>query len=136
MVLVRQFEDRSVKLGHCSFVKEALKNGQEPEELGIKLNLVHPNPACCTEDRDEIPGTKTKQQLKRAQQEKLKEDVLSQSWQGKLIASRWSDPELSNGRFDWLSKWTSYPTHVIAGTYELYEQMLNPRNYISYERPG
>ena len=83
MVLARQFEDRSVKLGHCSIVKEAFKYG---EELGIKLNLVHRNPTCCTEDGHEIPGTRMKQQLKRVQQEKLKEDVLSQSWQGKLIA--------------------------------------------------
>ena len=76
MELVRQFQDRSVKLGHCSIVKEALKYGKE---LGIKLNLVHPNPTCCTEDGDEIPGTRTKQQLKRAQLEKLKEDVRGQS---------------------------------------------------------
>ena len=45
MELVRQFEDRSVRLGHCSIVKEALKYGQE---LGIKLNLVHPNPTYCS----------------------------------------------------------------------------------------
>ena len=44
MELVRQFEDRSVKLGHCSFVKEALKYGKE---LGITLNLVNPNPTRC-----------------------------------------------------------------------------------------
>ena len=53
----------------------------------------------------------------------------SQSWPGKLIASRWSDPELSNRCFDWLNKWKSCPTHVIAGTYELYEQRLNTRIY-------
>ena len=127
MELVRQFEDRSVRLGHCSIVKEALKYGQE---LGIKLNLVHPNPTCCTEDGDEIPGTKTKQHLKRAQQEKLKKGMQSQSWQGKLIASRWSDSELSNGFFDW----KSCPSHMIAGIYELYEQMLNKRIYQSKKR--
>ena len=121
MELVCQFEDRSVKLGYCSIFKEALKYGQE---LGIKLNLVHPNPTCCTEDGEWIPDTKTKQQLKRAQQEKLKEHVRSQSWKGKLIA------ELSNGCFDWL-KLKSCPSHVIAGIYELYEQMLNTRMYQS-----
>ena len=127
MELVRQSEDRSVRLGHCSIVKEALKYGQE---LGIKLHLVHPNPTCCTEDGDEIPGTKTKQQLKRAQQEKLKKDVRSQSSQGKLIAASLSNSELSNGCFDWL-RWKSSPSYVIAGIYELYEQMLNTRIYQS-----
>ena len=89
MELMFQLEDRSVKPGHCSIVKEALKYEQV---LGITLNLLHSNPACCTEGGCEIPGTKT-------QQEKLKENVRSQSWQGKLNASRWSDSDLSNGCF-------------------------------------
>ena len=42
----------------------------------------------------------------------------------KLIASRWEVAEQGNECFSWLSQWRTCPTYVIAGVYELYEQLL------------
>ena len=69
--------------------------------------------------------------LRGAQQEKIKEQVAGQNWQGKLIASRWHDAEQGNGCFGWISRWRTCPTNVIAGVYEIYEQLVLTRVYYS-----
>ena len=48
--------------------------------------------------------SKIKQKLRGTQQEKLKEQVAGQNWQGMLSVSRWEDTEQGNGCFGWLSK--------------------------------
>ena len=43
MEMVREFEGRTVHLGHSSFIKGGAKYS---EELGLQLQLKHPNPSC------------------------------------------------------------------------------------------
>ena len=128
MNLVRRFEERSGALGHNSLRKEATHFSNS---LDLELNLNYPTPSCCTEEGEVVEYSKIKQTLRGAQQEKLKEQVAGQNWQGKLIASRWEDTEQGNGRFGWLSKWRTCPIYVFAGVYELYEQLLPTRVYYS-----
>ena len=99
--------------------------------LGLELNLNYLTPSCCTKEGEEVEYSKIKQTLRGTQQEKLKELVAGQNWQGKLIASRWEDAEQGNGSFGWLSHWRTCSTYVAAGVYKLYEQLLPTRVYYS-----
>ena len=80
-----------------------------------------------------------KQKLRSAQQKRLKDQVSGQAWQGKLIASRWEEEQEGSGTgdvrqshsFSWLWQWRTCPTYVIAGVFELYEQLLPTRVYQS-----
>ena len=55
--------------------------------------------------------------------------IRDQKWQGKLIKKKWDDENLSRkGSFSWLKECA---THIIAGMFELYEQMLPTRLYTS-----
>ena len=128
MNLVRRFEERSGALGHNSLIKEATYFSSS---LDLELNLNYPSPSCCTEEGEVVEYSKIKQKLRGTQQEKLKEQVAGQNWQWKLIVSRWEDTEQGNGCFGWLSKWKTCPTYIIAGVYELYEQLLPTRVYYS-----
>ena len=128
MNLVRRFEECSGALDHNSLLKEATHFSSS---LGLELNLNYPTPSCCTEEGEVVEYLKIKQKLRGAQQEKLKEQVAGQNWQGKLIVSRWEDTEQGNGCFGFLSQWKTCPTYVVAGVYELYEQLLPTRVYYS-----
>ena len=84
MNLVRRFEERSGALGHNPLIKEATNFSNS---LALELNLNYPTPSCCTEEGEVVEYSKIKQKLRGAQQEKLKEQVAGQNWQGKLIVS-------------------------------------------------
>ena len=75
MELVRQFENRSIELGHNSMVKEAAKFGQE---LGLKLTFIYPNRVCRNDDGEKVPDAKIKKKVKEAQQNQLKGEIVSQ----------------------------------------------------------
>ena len=58
------------------------------------------------------------------------EAVREQNWRGKLISARSEDESLNfDDCFWWLSGWKQYPTHTVAGMFELYEQLLPTRLY-------
>ena len=128
MNFIRRFEERSGALGHNSLIKEATHFSSS---LGLELNLNYPTLSCCTEEGEVVEYSKIKQKLRSAQQEKLKEQVAGQNWQGELIVSRWEDTEQGNGCFGWLRKWKTCRTFVAAGVYDLYEQLLPTRVYYS-----
>ena len=52
------------------------------------------------------------------EEERKTEEVRQQKWQGKLIEARWDDDDVI-GRFSWLCRWKTAPTHTVAGVYEL-----------------
>ena len=121
MRAVRQFEERAVEKGHTSLTKEAYKFA---EELGTSLSLEYPQPSCwsVSDPKTEIKGPKVKEHLKKANMEKLKEEINEEKWQGRFLQVRWQDSELSqSGCFAWLHDWTCAPTHTIAGVMEMYE---------------
>lgn len=47
MEAVRMFEEKSVRIGRHSVIKDASKY---VEEMGLQLKLEHPEPTCITED--------------------------------------------------------------------------------------
>ena len=51
MGLVREFEEKTAKLGRRSIIKDAEKYSKE---LGLNLELIHTNPTGHTEDEEEI----------------------------------------------------------------------------------
>ena len=52
------------------------------------------------------------------------------AWEADRV-SRWEDAEQGNGCYGWLSQWRTCSIYVIAGVYELYEQLLPTRVYYS-----
>ena len=128
MAMVREFEERAEKLGHSSLVKEAVRYA---EEMGLQLQLEHPNPTCITHDIEEvITAEKLKAELRRGLEQKTWEAVHEQSWQGKLTCMRREDMSLNfDGCFWWLRGWKQCPTHTVTGMFELYEQLLPTRLY-------
>ena len=123
MELVRKFKERSGVLGHSSLIKEATKFSRD---LGSELSLTYPTPMCCTGEGEVAKDSKIMQKVRSAQQ-------------GKLIASRWEEEQEGSGgrdvrqshNFSWLWQWRTCPTYVIAGVFELYEQLLRTRVYQS-----
>ena len=80
----------------------------------------------------EVPAEKIKAHLKKSQEKQLEEMVRDQKWQGKLLRARWEDESLNkSGCFAWLKEWRSCPSNVIAGMFELYEQLLPTKLYHS-----
>ena len=127
MEVVRQFEEQAAKLGHQSMITESQRFA---EELGVKLKLVYPDPTLCKDDEEEISATKAKGLLKSKVEEQLLKTVREEAWQGKLHTARWDDDTLHTKYcFAWLKDWTACPTYVVAGMYELYEQLLPTRIY-------
>ena len=128
MAMVREFEEKAEKLGHSSLLKEAAKYA---EEMGLQLQLEYPHPTCIRHDNEEvITAEKLKAELRRGFEQKTWEVVLEQSWQGKLTCMRREDMSLNfDGCFWWLSGWKQYPTHTVAGFFELYEQLLPTTGY-------
>ena len=55
MSLVRASEERAVNKGNQSLIKKASTSA---EEMGISLELSHPNPRCLKEDGTEVPNIK------------------------------------------------------------------------------
>ena len=62
---VRMFEEKSMKTGRHSIVKDARKYA---EALGIQLQLVFPDPKCITKEGKELKVTNVKRCLRSAQQ--------------------------------------------------------------------
>ena len=57
-------------------------NNNFSSSLGLELNLNYRTPSCCTEEGEVVEYSKIMQKLRGAQQEKLKEQVAGQNWQG------------------------------------------------------
>ena len=127
MKMVREFEERSAVLGYQSLITEALRYS---EVLGLMLRLAYPEPTVCEAAGEEVIATHAKQLLRSKYEEQLLKTVRDEAWQGKLHTARWNDDSMSTKNcFSWLSEWTSCPTYVVAGMYELYEQLLQTKIY-------
>ena len=124
--LVRQFEEKAVRTGRRSLIKDAHNYASE---LDLDLVLRHPNPVGRTKEGEEIEkkkiGVWTKKALVKEHQERTEE----QKWQGKLTACRWLDEKLDRDCFAWLSQWKAAPSHTVAGIEELYQQLLPTKVY-------
>ena len=119
---VREFEEHAMASGHQSFVKEAVKYG---EELNITLQLDSLNPVCVTTEGKVVTAAIAGNLLKQSQEKQFWEIAKDKRWQGKLFRIRWEDESLSiTSCFAWLKGWASCPTYTIAGIYELYEQLF------------
>ena len=122
--MVQDFEERGESVGHQALTKEAAVYAKG---YGPQLQLEYPDPVCVTEEGEVIPGKKVKNLLKRHRESRMREEVREQRWQGKLVMERERDEEVSAERcFWWLS---DFPTHTIAGIFELYEQLLPTHGY-------
>ena len=127
MSAVRKFGEKAVQTGCHSIIKDA---EQYASELQLTETLQHPNPRVTTEEGDEIRGKKLKDTLAKAQQKAYCGTLGEEKWQGKLTKNRWEDSALdSGGCFAWMNSWRSVPTHIIATTQELNQQMLPTKLY-------
>ena len=57
MEAARRFEEKSVRGGRHSVIKDASRYA---EELGLHLKLEYPEPMCVTDDGKEVNGKKVK----------------------------------------------------------------------------
>ena len=85
MSLVRASEERAVDKGNQSLIKEA---STFAEEMGISLELSHPNPRCLKEDRAEIPYYNIKNHLKQSSRKQFEVKIGGEKWQGKYLTNR------------------------------------------------
>ena len=127
MEVVRKWEECSMEKGRHSWLKDATKFAQE---LGLVLELNHPEPVCHTEVGEEISAKKVKNELKKSINRKLQREVSEQKWQGKITSARWNDKNQElNECFAWLKEWRCAPTHTVAGLEELHQQLLPTKIY-------
>ncbi|XP_068750863.1 uncharacterized protein [Montipora capricornis] len=71
------------------------------EEMGISLELSHPNPRCLKEDGTEVPNINN--HLKQSSRQQLEDKIRGEKWQGKYLTNRWNDDDLNvQGCFGWL----------------------------------
>ena len=122
MEAVKMFEEKSVKGGRHSVIKDASRYDRE---LGLHLKLEYPEPMCVTDEGKEVKGKKVKGCIAKVRQEELQAKVKEEKWQGKMISNRWEDEYLDQGDcFAWLSCWKAAPTHVVVGIEGLYQQLF------------
>ena len=125
--MMREFEERSAAFGYQSLITEALRY---TGELGMTLKLAYPKPTVCEVVGKEVTATKAKQLLRSKYEEQLLKTVCDEAWQGKLHTARWNDDSVSTKNcFSWLRERTSCSRYVVAGVYELYEQLLPTKLY-------
>ncbi|XP_068726388.1 uncharacterized protein [Montipora capricornis] len=125
MEAVRLFEEKAVRGGRHSAIKDARRYA---EELGLHLKLEYPEPMCVTDDGKEVNGKKVKGCIAKVRQEEVRAKVKEEKWQGKMICNRWEDVHLEQGDcFAWLSCWKAAPTQVVVSIQELYEQLLSTK---------
>ena len=126
MGLVREFEEKVVRTGWRSLVKDAQRYA---EEKRMKLDLQHHKPIGHTK-KDEVVGKqKIGEWAKKAAQSRRNEEIEEQKWQGKLMPNRWNEKNLDKDCFAWMSEWKTAPTHTVAGIHELYRQLLTTKIY-------
>ena len=70
MSLVRAFKERAADKGNQSLIKGA---STFAEEMGISLELSHPNPRCLKEDGTEVPNIKN--HLKQSSRQQLEDKI-------------------------------------------------------------
>ena len=124
--LVREFEERAVEKGRRSMLKDASGFARE---LGIELELEHPEPVGRTENGELVDKKKIGVFAKKALYTKRRQGIEEQSWQGKLVANRWQDDQLDRSCFSLLCEWRTAPTYTIAALEELYQQLLPTKVY-------
>ena len=126
--LVREFEERAVEKGRCSMLKDASGFARE---LGIELELEHPEPVGRTENGELVDKKKIEVFAKKSLYTKRRQGIKEQSWQGKLVANRWQDDQLDRSCFSLLCEWRTAPTYTIAALVneELYQQLLPTKVY-------
>ena len=125
MKIVRDFQECAESVGHQALTKEVVAY---VKVYGLLLELQYLDPVCVTEKGQVIPGKKVKNLLERHREYRVREEVREQRCQGKLVTERERGKELSAERcFWWLNHLRTCPTHTIAGTFELYEQLLPTR---------
>ena len=106
---VKMFEEKSMKTGRHSIIKDARKNA---EELGIQLQLVYPDHKCITKEGKELKETKVKRCLRSARQKDAIATVEEERWQGKLLRLRWDNEDLNQENcFSSHHLWKTAPTH-------------------------
>ena len=98
-------------------------------ELGIELELEHPEPVGRTENGELVDKKKIGVFAKKALYTKRRQGIEEQSWQGKLVANRWQDDQLDRSCFSLLCEWRTAPTYTIAALEELYQQLLPTKVY-------
>ncbi|PFX11816.1 Retrovirus-related Pol polyprotein from type-1 retrotransposable element R2 [Stylophora pistillata] len=124
--LVREFEERAVDKGRRSMLKDASGFARE---LGIELELEHPEPVGRTEEGELVDKKKIGVFAKKALYTKRRQGIEEQRWQGKLVANRWQDDQLDRSCFSLLCEWRTAPTYTIAALEELYQQLLPTKVY-------
>ena len=111
---VRIFEEKALKKGFSSVVKDALTFA---EEMGTSLKMASPDLLRSSQQAPEkrISRRQVRQHLKKAVEEKFKEKVEDKRWQERLLWTRLEDDQLSEHRcFAWLSGWACAPTYTIT----------------------
>ena len=127
MTNVTEFEEKSLKSGRHSLVKDAQRFA---EERKLHLQLDSLEPTLIKEDGELIIGSKVKACLDTARQQQYQEKTEQGNWQGKLMKNRWADDNLDrDGCFAWLHHLETALTHTVAGLQELYQQLLPTKVY-------
>ena len=107
---LRELEEKSMKSGRHSFVKDAQRFA---EECKLHLQLDNPEPALIKEDGELITGSKVKACLDMVRQRQYQEKVQQEKWQGKLMKNRWDDNNLDReGCFARFHHWKKAPMHL------------------------
>ena len=101
--------------------------------LGLELNMNYPTPSCCTEEGEEVEYShENKAEVEGRSAGEVKGTGGGPKFAGEADRiSRWEDAEQGNGCLGWLSQWRTCSIYVVAGVYELYEQLLPTRVYYS-----
>ena len=127
MTIVRKVGEKSLKSRRHSFVKDVQRFAEECE---LHLQLDYPEPALIKEDGELNTGSKVKACLDMVRQRQYQEKVEQEKWQGKLMKNRWDDNNLDReGCCAWLHHWKTAPTDTVAGSQELYQQLLPTKVY-------
>ena len=124
--LVRQFEEKAVRTGRRSLIKDAQNYASE---LDFELVLRYPDPVGRTKESKEIEKKKIGVWIKKALVKEHQKRTEEQKWQGKLTACRWLHEKLDRDYFAWLSQWKAAPSHTVSEIEEVYQQLLPTKVY-------
>lgn len=131
---VKDFDCHRSSKGKSSMIKDAIRFAEDDFKLKLEVSdegfVLEAN-----RDGERIVTSKiqaVKNLLKKVEIENFVEEVKSSTWQGVILAKRYTDETLIDKSFSWLTKWKSCPVDTVNELQNIHLQTVPTLSFRKY----